>query len=481
MTSRGDGTVDSGRRAPRKSLTEGQYAGLSLSVWKATCHQIRSGGIVPTQSLTYRFANRWAHHFSVEQRLGCDAEYLARLASRISAAIVERWDPALARPSAGMPRALRRSRQIHIAQETRALGTVSRRKLAAQVRFPETGDKAASVTTVQRALVAAGISKPWDQARLSKPARRLAAVIAAVVPVDGKRAADRDEVCCAADLRPDSFAAVAAEITAARVSIHVHITKVVSFRGSPWLVLSRGRRRSPDALEAWLARAEQKRLDPRRHPYSPDQRTHAIDIKPAAAGSEEADLFCVLAVANGTRSIAQWRRFIELTGPTGIVEDPSAQIDLEAIVTVVQSASRLSIGIQESVNKAAGWINQPETQAVARHVLSIADELMTRVGYIGEEETVREWVERVDYFDRVRNGSIPGRDGNRVRALLATMYLDEWIMDGPEAIPEFLLSEAHEADEPSGFSLPSEDDQDWDNNDVPHDEFGYIFPPAEDD
>lgn len=481
MTARDNGTRDSGRGSPKRSLTDGQYEILSRSVWDATCRQIRSGGMVPTQPLTFGFANRWAHRFSAEQGLGCNAEYLARLASRIAAAIVERWDPTLARPPAEMPRAVRRNRQIHIAQETRALATTSRRKLAAQVRFPEAGDKAASKTTIQRALVAAGISKPWEKATLSKPARRLAAVIAAVVSFDGKRAADRDEVCRAADVDLDKFAAIAAEITAARVSMHVHITEVVSFRGSPWLVLCRGRRPSPDALESWLERVERKRLDPRRHPFSPDQRTHAIDIKPAAAGSEEADFICVLSIANGTRSIAQWRRFIELTGPAVVHEDPSVLVDLEAIVTVVQSASRLSSNLQDALKQASGWIIQPATQAVAHGVLSIADELMTRVGHIGEEEAVREWAERVDYADRVRNGSIPGRDIKRVRALLATMYLDEWIMDGPEAIPDFLLCEADEADEPSGCSLPSEYDEGWDVDDVPDDEFGYIYPPVEDE
>src|SRR5690606_35031179 len=181
-----------------------------------------------------------------------------------TATIMKNWSASKARSSPGMARDRRRAENRRIASE--AVETTSRRRLAKQ--------RDTSKSRVQRTLVESGLARPWAKARLSAHAAYLVEVVAFNVPPESRRAASSEDLCRIAGLSPQRLAESIDEINLARIGFHLLLTSIRSDTGSCWVVVSRGRRSTPEKIEEWLLRSELKRSQKNR--LRPDQRNYAI-------------------------------------------------------------------------------------------------------------------------------------------------------------------------------------------------------------
>lgn len=430
-------------------------------------------GVTPTHERVARIARR--HIAAVQKDLSVHLQAGAhrKLAEKLAISIVKCWDGSKARPEAQMPRALRgiRLREVAAAADKNVLS--SRRKLAQATGL--------SKTTIQRSLVVHGGARPWER-KLGSSASRLAAVIAANVPFDGKRVLDLGELCGVADVPPSQAPALFAEISDAKVGMQVHVTDRPSYKSSHWVVVVRGRRMSPAALDAFLERAERGRMHVRRNPMRPDQRHYSVDLQPPLRGEVEADLFAVLAVCRKTRNLAMWRRFIfASTPPTIVVDGRDQAVDLEAIVTIVQCALRLSEKqIEEVLGSAHNWIEDPNLRSLAQQLFETALHLMARAGHDSEHQTLIWWSQITRYRLGIKNGELPGRDIERATALIADGSPDEWVIYADDDLPHFLRGDGdvpYIASAALSRSLNADETQD---DDHAEDELGYVYPPAED-
>lgn len=290
-------------------------------------------------------------------------------------------------------------------------------------------------------MVTHGLAKPWEKKKLTPEARRLAAVLAGEVPVDGKRAFDLGQLCAAAFLDVQISRKIFDEISGAGVAMQIWVSGIPAYGQHPWVVAVRGRRKSVAVLERWLQKADERRCLPTRHPMRPDQRCFIVEPRPALIGPEYSDLYSVIAVREGTRSLTQWRRFVHASIPAHPeIDEVETLVDKEAIVTAVQSALRLDTELQPLLGKAGHWVQDLGSRQAAIRVLGIANFLISTAGLRTDALALREWADETGYLHGIRNGELPGRNFEVAEDILneEEINVDEWVQWGESEFPEFL-------------------------------------------
>lgn len=371
----------------------------------------RTGVQRPSENFIRKIASGMASNLARPTGRYLTPEILKTIASDTAKYFADNWDATIARPPPMKSRGKRANERERVQQIfANTNETQSIRAVAKRLAVPK--------SLVQKALVTSGLSRPWE-GRISPQSSRLMRVIGEYAPVDGKRIFDRAELFAAAGIADDD--ALLEEINSAKISTLIHDTGHPSCRGSTWVVVSRGRKPPLTKVMTWFTAAETARNRGDRNPLAPDQRKYVLDPQPAASGLEERDIAAVISVANNSRRLSDWRRYFEATIPADFIDREF--IDREAILTVVQSALRLT-NRPLLEHTPWTWIADNFTRELAEsHFQGIQDLQWFGPGEL--PDMLEYWARETSLKDRIEGGSLPGRSYARFVVLFEACRVGE--------------------------------------------------------
>lgn len=458
------------------------------AAWQAVTASLRASGLKPKPLLLEKFARAKALEYANNNNLQLKGREADQIGRGIADSIVKNWRPPSERRRPKKSRADRLQTERQIVQryyEALESGqTLTRRSLAAEFNI--------SFNAVQRILKANNLTPNSLQKSLSRESQILIDVVSEYVPVDGRRIFDKNEILSVLDIEVEKGGDLFDEINNARCgylftecdsSWPFPLKRIVVCRGRRTHYIMRDGKRVLQSPKDWFEHAERLRLNPGRHPLPPSQRYYCIGVLPRPRGATERDLLSVIRVAQGSRSLTDWRRFVEASvslTDAGVITVNGG--DRDAIVTVVQGALKLHLDdLEKAIGLAASWVIDADVKAAARDVLGLAVELMQLSGYRGVyRDWLGAWCEKCGYERRIESGDLPGRDLNRLAHILNALD----IIDGVDGVDFegfndlFFLGEADykKSDRHHDLSPHTSEIEDllWD---VPPEERGYIFPP----
>lgn len=198
------------------------------------------------------------------------------------------------------------------------------------------------------------------------------------------------------------------EINASSQPLQLHILEVISLDGaSNWVVVERGRRRSPEFLKFWgLRRAHRMKANPR---LRTDQRV-VLNLSDATTPQNPVlrDIAAVIHVSEGSQSLHWWRRYIEASTVVGAgrafirIDDPGA------LLNALNGAIRRD-SLDDLLPKISEWLNDPLDRLGAAKIFSIARKLRIN-SYQHPMDAFQFWSGKTAYRQRVEQKLLPWRN-----------------------------------------------------------------------
>jgi hypothetical protein len=299
-----------------------------------------------------------------------------------------------------------------------------------------------SAMTIQRALEGLGADQSRRVAldRLENAEASLIARIYAAFPISCKRLVSACDVFRyawpdATEFEFDKLESVIESINGRRLNVQFVITDLPErSEAAPWIVITRGRKTDASKLKKWARDRESERQE-RQGRRSFCQRHYLLPSHPIPLIDPVLrDLSSVLHVMLETFDLLQWRNFLLATaGPDAHAS--FAIKDHGAVLNVLNGLFRLRHHNNVDLFKVTSWLPEKADQGPLNNLLALIAELSEMAT---AEEALKRWIDVTEYSDRIKFGTLPGRDHDELKLRLCAVE--------PEALPWEALQHFAEAD-----------------------------------
>jgi hypothetical protein len=354
-----------------------------------------------------------------------------------------------------------------------------------------------SVATTHAILAKAEIRTDANKPNtLSIAAQALVALIDDQLPSRGCRLVDFKHVQWALNREERELICVFDELAAARQPLTVLDTGLSTGRDykSTWLVVQRGKNKTPKDLLAWGQR-QARAMDTDARARVDQRIVLRMEHEPALPSNRVLrDVGAVLLISQGSSSLRTWQAFLDASCVIDTKKSaiPSSAIiinDPGAILTAVNGASRRMV-LDDRLGQMAHWLNDPIDASGAKTLFKLARDLRANT-LEPPLKLIQHWAAVTRYRERIVAGLLPGRavdDLDMLTSYVEITDLNElyelFLACPSNCVPPPFLVERHSDSPPLEWidadEMENVDDIFDETDDLQNDE-GYILPPDEEE